>query len=142
MAKSEAEIDRILEQFQIVYIDGVPLNDPVPSGFSFEKYDQDLDSTRNMKGYLIRNKLDHSVRKLPLAFPPMNGGQMKRLLALVDKEQMQVRAFDPWQNQVQTVSMKLYHGDLQPVVDHFYWDYENERVDVLYKEFSVNLVEY
>lgn len=142
MAKTEQEINRILEEFQVVYIDGVPLNDPIPSGFAFEKYDQDYKSSRNMQGVLIRNKLEHSVRKLPLKFSGMNGEQMKKLLKIVDKEQMQVRAFDPWTNSMQTVSMKLYHGDLTPEVDHFYWDYETEKVDVAYKEFTVKLVEY
>jgi len=139
---TEAQINQALEDYQVVYIDGTPLDDPKPSGFAFEKYDQDYDSGRNMKGYLLRNKLEHSVRKLPLTFPPMNGEQMKNLLALVDKEQMQVRAFDPWSNAMQVVTMKLYHGDLQPKVDHFFWDYDNNKIEVLYKEFSVNLVEY
>lgn len=142
MAKTEKEISQILDDFQVVYIDGTPLDNPKPKGFAFEKYDQDYDSGRNMKGYLIRNKLEHSVRKLPLEFPVMNGEQMKTLLALVDKEQMQVKAFDPWQNAMMTVTMKLYHGDLQPKVDHFYWDYENEKVEVMYQPFSINLVEY
>lgn len=139
---TEAQINQALEQYQVVYIDGTALNNPKPSEFSFEKYDQDYDSGRNMKGYLIRNKLAHSVRKLPLTFPPMNGEQMKTLLALLDKEQMQVKAFDPWANQMQTATMKLYHGDLKPQVDHFFWDYDNNRIDVLYKDFSVSLVEY
>lgn len=143
MAYTEAQIDKMLEDFQVVYIDGTPLNDPKPSGFTFEKYDQDYDSGRNMKGYLIRNKLEHSVRKLPLVFPAgMNGAQMQRLLAIVDKEEMQVRAFDPWANKMQTTSMRLYHGDLQPKVDHFFWNYETNQIDVFYQEFSVNLVEY
>lgn len=143
MAKTEQEINRILEEFQVVYIDGNPLDDPKPKGFTFEKYDQDYDSGRNMKGYLIRNKMEHSVRKLPLVFPAgMNGEQMKKLLALVDKEVMQVTAFDPWQNKMMTATMKQYHGDLTPEVDHFFWNYELDKVDVFYKEFSVNLVEY
>lgn len=139
---TEEQIDQALEDFEVVYIDGTPLNNPKPSGFAFEKYDQDYDSGRNMKGYLIRNKLEHSVRKLPLTFPPMNGAQMAALLALVDKEQMQVKAFDPWANAMQTVTMKLYHGDLQPKVDHFFWDYDNSQIDVLYQPLSINLVEY
>ena len=143
MAKTEQEIDRLLEEFQVVYIDGIPLDDPKPKGFTFEKYDQDYDSGRNMKGYLLRNKMEHSVRKLPLVFPAgMNGEQMKKLLAIVDKEVMQVKAFDPWQNKMMTVTMKQYHGDLTPAVDHFFWNYELDKVDVFYKEFSVNLVEY
>ena len=142
MAKTEAEINKILADFQVVYIDGVPLDDPVPSGFAFEKYDQDYDSTRNMKGYLLRNKLEHSVRKLPLTFSGMNGRQMQKLLNLVDKEIMYVRAFDPWTNSMQTVQMKLYHGDLTPEIDHFYWNYDTEEVDVLYADFEVKLVEY
>lgn len=142
MAKTEQEINQILAEFQVVYIDNVPLDDPIPSGFAFEKYDQDYDSGRNMQGYLLRNKLEHSVRKLPLTFKGMNGQQMQRLLNLVDKEEMQVRAFDPWSNSMQTVSMRLYHGDLTPEVDHFYWNYETEQVDVLYKDFTIKLVEY
>lgn len=143
MARTEEEINRLMEEFQVVYIDGNPLNDPKPSGFTFEKYDQDYDSGRNMKGYLLRNKMEHSVRKLPLSFPAgMNGEQMKKLLAIVDKEVMQVKAFDPWQNQMMTVTMKQYHGDLKPEVDHFFWNYELDKIDVFYKEFSVNLVEY
>lgn len=140
----EAQIDKMLEEFELTYIDGVPLNDPKPKApYGFGKYEQDLDSGRDISGVMDRNVLPHHPRKLFLNFPyGMNKAQMSKLLNLVDKSTLSVKAFDPWTGDMQTVNMQMMHGDLVPQVDYFYFDYDTQKIDCKYQEFSIELVEY
>ena len=141
---TEAQIDQLLDEFQLVYIDNVPLNNPKPkSSFGHGKYEQDLDSGRDMTGVMDRNVLDHHPRKLFLKFPyGMNMSQMSSLLQLLDKPTLNVKAFDPWTGTMQSTTMSMYHGDLVPEVDYFYFNYDTQQIDCKYLEFSVELVEY
>ena len=141
---TEEQIEKQLEEFQLVYLDDVPLDDPKPAPpYGFAKYEQDLDSGRDLTGTMQRNVLAHHPRKLFLKFPyGMNGEQMKKLLSLVDKQTINARAFDPWTNSMQTRTMKLMHGDLVPEVDYFEWNYDLNSIQPVYNEFSVELVEY
>lgn len=140
---TEDQIDKILEEYQIVYIDGIPLNDPKPSPpYAFSKKEQDLDSGVNLEGYMERNVLEHHRRTLTLKFPSMNGTQMMKLLNILDKPTLHVKAFDPWINGLQEKEMEIMHGDLSPTLYGFDWDYENECVQAVYEEFTVQLVEY
>lgn len=141
---TEAQINKLLEEFQLVYIDGVPLDDPKPAApYGFGYYEQDLDSGRDMDGVMDRNVLDHHPRKLFLNFPyGMSIAQMSKLLNMIDKSTLTVKAFDPKLGSMQTTTMQVMHGDLVPEVDYFYFNYETQKVDAYYNAFSVELVEY
>ena len=55
---NEANIQALLDNYQIVYINGVALNNPKPAPpYNFSKKEQDLDSGVNLTGYMERNVL-------------------------------------------------------------------------------------
>lgn len=140
---TEEQIKAAIDAVELVYIDEIPLNDPKPAPpYAFSKKELDLDSGRGLDGIMQRNVLPHHPRTLDLTFSGLNGRQMSRLLNIVDKSSMQVRAFDPWSNAVQTISMKLYHGDLNPKITMFDWDYELNQVTPIYEPITIQLVEY
>lgn len=140
---TEEQIDKILEEYQMIYIDDIPLNNPKPApDWNFSKKEQDLDSGVNLEGYMERNILEHHRRTLDLSFPSMNGEQMKRILEIFDKPTVIVKVFDPWLNEIQTNGMQMMHGDLTPKIYGFFWDYANERIDVKYHPITIQLVEY
>ncbi len=140
---TQEEIKQAIESVQLVYIDNIPLDDPRPAPpYNFSKKELDLDSGRGLDGIMQRNVLDHHARTLDLIFSGLNGRQMSRLLNIVDKPSMQVRAFDPWTNSMQTASMEVYHGDLNPKITMFDWDYETNQVTPIYEPITIQLVEY
>ena len=110
--------------------------------YEFDKMELDLDSGRNLNGVMERNILSHHPRKLIVSFPPMDGEEMKSLLNLLDHSTLYVKAFDPFQNAMQTSPMKMMHGDLKPKL---YWKVENvngTQIEVMYQKLQVELVEY
>lgn len=140
---NQTEIQRALEEVQLVYIDNTPLDDPKPAPpYSFSKKELDLDSGRGLDGVMQRNVLEHHARTLDLTFNYLNGRQMSRLLNIIDKSSMQVQAFDPWTNSMQTVSMEVYHGDLNPKIHMFDWDEDLQQVTPIYEPITIQLVEY
>lgn len=140
---TEQEIDDYLKRYAILEINGIKILDPSPSPpFVFSKKELDIDSGRNLDGVMERNILSHHPRTLSLKFPSMNGKQMKSLLSILDNPIMNIKAFDPFINDVQTVTMKVMHGDLTTSLDRFIWDYEKNKPLAIYNEFSVELVEY
>ena len=110
------------------------------ASYRFAKMEIDLDSGRNLNGVMERTVLAHHPRKLFLKFPPMNETQMYNLLTLLDNSTLTVTAYNPFTKT--TVTMDMMHGDLIPEI---YWDGINPATntkEILYKEFSVELVEY
>ena len=140
---TEEQINKLLEEYQLVYLDDVPLDDPKPSAYKFGYYEQDLDSGRDITGVMDRNVLEHHPRKLFLSFPyGMNIEQMSKLLKQLNKSTLNVRAFSPEEGKITDTAMKLMHGDLEPEVDFFFFDYDTQKIDCKYLAFSVELVEY
>lgn len=122
------------DNLYLVMVDGVVL-DPQPSPpYNFSKIEQDLDSGRNLLGVMERTILDHHVHKLQLTFPPMAKEKMATLLQILDKPYLQVTAFDPQTNSMQTYTM--YHNDLTSGLNIYTSDW------TLYDTFSVDLIEY
>ena len=110
------------------------------SSYKFGKMEIDLDSGRNLNGVMERTVLAHHPRKLTLTFPPMNEASMYSLLGLLDSSTLTVTAYNPFTKT--TEQMTMYHGDLTPEI---YWDGinpANNTKEILYKDFSVELVEY
>lgn len=101
--------------------------------------DQDLDSGRNLAGYMERNLLDHSINKLTLVFPPQNGDERSATLKLLHKEKLICKFLSPYSNSIETHTMM--HGDLKSAL---YWNIVNNDgvEEVLYNSFQVELVEY
>jgi len=110
------------------------------ASYRFAKMEIDLDSGRNLNGVMERTVLAHHPRKLFIKFPPMNENAMYNLLILLDNSTLSVTAYNPFTKTTETMSMM--HGDLDPEI---YWDGvnpQNNTKEVLYKELSVELVEY
>ena len=110
------------------------------ASYRFAKMEIDLDSGRNLNGVMERTVLAHHPRKLFLKFPPMNENAMYNLLNILDNSTLYVTAYNPFTKTTETMTMM--HGDLDPEI---YWYGTNPRdnsKEVLYKEFSVELVEY
>lgn len=108
--------------------------------YRFAKMEIDLDSGRNLNGVMERNILAHHPRKLFITFPAMNETAMYNLLALLDNPTLSVTAYNPFTKT--TEPMTMMHGDLSPEI---YWDGINPATntkEILYKQFTVELVEY
>lgn len=122
----------------------VYLNDPAPtSPYGVGKYEQDLDSGRDLDGVMVRNVLDHHPHKIFLNMPyGMNMEQMCRFLNLVDQTTLKVKTFNPWTMGIDITEMEMMHGDLVPEVDYWFYDYETQKIDCAYNSISVEIVEY
>ena len=110
------------------------------ASYKFGKMEIDVESGRNLDGVMERTVLAHHPRKLFLTFPPMGENAMYNLLDLLDNSTLSVTAYNPFTKT--TVTMDMMHGDLIPEI---YWDGINPATntkEILYKEFSVELVEY
>lgn len=121
---------------KILTIDGTELE---VMDYQWTIADQDLDSGRNLKGYMERNLLDHSINKLTVVFPPQNDSDRSTLLKLLHKEELTVKFLSPYSNSIEIHTM--YHGDLTSAL---YWNIINVdgEEEILYNSFSVELVEY
>ena len=110
------------------------------SSYKFGKMEIDLESGRNLNGVMERNVLAHHPRKLYITFPPMGENAMYNLLDLLDNPTLSVTAYNPFSKNY--ITMSMMHGDLEP---ELYWDGINPKTnqqEILFKEFSVELVEY
>ena len=121
---------------QLLNIDG---EDVEVMSYLWSKKDQDIDSGRNLAGYMERNVLDHSVITLKVTLPPQNQYERQQIINLIDKKSMTVKCLSPKTNRVET--HKMYHGDIDSEV---YWNVKNNDNDdeILYTAFSIQLVEY
>lgn len=100
--------------------------------------DQDLDSGRNLAGYMERNLLDHSVNKLTIIFPPQNGTDRAATLQLLHSESLVCSFLSPYSNSYEEHIMM--HGDLSSAL---YWNPDDSLgTEILYQQFQVELVEY
>lgn len=110
------------------------------SSYQFGKYELDLDSGRNLNGVMERNVLAHHPRKIFAKFPSMDENTMASLLSDFDNSTLSVTAYNPFTKS--NVTMSMMHNDLIPEI---YWDGINpttQQKEVLYNEFSIELVEY
>jgi len=106
--------------------------------YSWMIADQDLDSGRNLAGYLERNILEHSVNTLNITIPPQNAAQRAHTLQLLHKNYLTVSFLSPYSNTVETHT--LYHGDLE---SELYWNVDDAiGTETLYNAMQVKLVEY
>lgn len=106
--------------------------------YQWELDDQDLNSGRNLAGYMERNLLAHSVNKLTLIFPPQNAEDRAKTLQMLHKEHLSVNFLSPYSNSYETHNMM--HGNLP---SSLYWNVQDDLgTEILYQEFQVELVEY
>lgn len=102
--------------------------------------DIDLDSGRNLSGYMERDLLDHSVNTLTIVFPPQNQTLRQQTLQLLHKEHLNCKFLSPYTNSLETHDMM--HGDLE---SKLYWNIKDVRTNediIEYEAFQVKLVEY
>lgn len=119
----------------ILNIDGT---DVEVMGYLWMIADQDVDSGRNLAGYMERNVLDHSANVLTITFPPQDAIQRNRLLQLLHKNQLTCTFLSPLSNQMETHIM--YHNDLE---SDLYWNVSDIiGNEILYNSFQVKLIEY
>lgn len=120
---------------KILNIDGT---DVEVMDYSWTLADQDLDSGRNLAGYMERNLLPHSVNTLTLIFPPQEGPERAATLQLLHKRNLVCTFLSPFSNTMETHTMM--HGDLESTI---YWNVDDELgSQILYNSFEVKLVEY
>ena len=100
--------------------------------------DQDLDSGRNLAGYLERNILEHSVNTLNITIPPQNATQRAHTLQLLHRNYLTIQFLSPYTNTIETHT--FYHGDLE---SELYWNVSDAiGTETLYNAMQVKLVEY
>lgn len=121
---------------KLINIDGTDLE---VMDYHWSLDDQDLDSGRNLSGYMERELLDHSVNTLDIIFPPLNDVEMSNTLQLLHKETLICRFLSPYSNTIE--EHKMMHGNL---TTDLYWNIINieGQEEILYKSFKVQLVEY
>ena len=109
---------------------------PVPASLKISKMALDKDSYRAASGKLIRNKITDKM-KFELSFPTMNKTDLTSLMSLFNSDSFTVEYENIVSNTV--VTGTFYHGDIsiEP-----YWIQNEANTEVLYKPFSVNLIEY
>ena len=106
--------------------------------YKWKLADQDLDSGRNLAGYMERNLLDHSVNTLTIVIPPQDGAARSHTLQLLHKEYITAHFLSPYTNTMETHVMM--HGDLE---SDLYWSVSDEvGTETLYNSMTVQLVEY
>lgn len=109
---------------------------PIPQSLKATRYDLDGDSYRSASGLLIRNKIAVKM-KFELVFPPMNKAELQALIAMLDSDKFEVTYEDIITGIVK--SGYFYHNDfsVNPL-----WIKNDENTNVIYDEFSINLIEY
>lgn len=115
---------------QLINIDGTDIE---VMSYDFSKKEQDLDSGRNLEGYMERNVLEHHPRTIDIVLPPLTREEMHSYLKRFDKPEITIRAFDIFTNNIETIV--VMHGDLNPSV---YWNPD----EMLYNPMKIQLVEY
>ena len=121
---------------QLLNIDGT---DVEVMSYLWSLKDQDLDSGRNLAGFMERNLLEHSVNTLTITFPPQNQFKRQQILTLLHKKDLICKFLSPITNTIETHT--LMHGDLESGI---YWNILDEEGndEILYDAFQVQLVEY
>lgn len=115
---------------QLINIDG---QDIEVMSYDFDKKEIDLDSGRNLDGKMERNVLEHHPRTLDIVLPPLNRADMHRYLKIFDKPELNVSAYDVFEDAV--VNIVMMHGDLKTSL---YWNPD----EMLYNAMKIQLVEY
>lgn len=109
---------------------------PVPAQLKIEEYTLDLESYTTASGLLKRNPVAVKM-KFFLTFPTMTKPQLQAILTMLDSEAFPVQYED-----IRTGALKtgtFYRGDRSIEV---YQIRSEDNTDVLYKPFSINLIEY
>ena len=121
---------------QILNIDGT---DVEVMSYLWTLNDLDVDSGRNLAGYMERNLLEHSVNTLTIIFPPQNQFERQKTLVMLHKEELICKFLSPYSNSIET--HKMMHGDLE---SKLYWNVKKQDGidEILYEQFQVKLVEY
>lgn len=120
---------------QLLNIDGTDLE---VSGYLWKLADQDLDSGRNLAGYMERNLLDHRINTLTITIPSQIASERQATINLLDKYSMQITFLSPKTNTMETHTMM--HGDIESEI---YWNVEDDLgSEIRYNSFQVQLVEY
>lgn len=110
------------------------LIDPSPRSYQLQRIVIDADSERNASGNLIRN-IVNTKYKINLVFPPMFASKMKTLLGLLATNTISVTYWDEKSGTYRTGN--FYANDL--ITNPLFKKGGNE---ILYDEYSVNLIEY
>lgn len=120
--------------YDILTIDGqIP---PMPQSLKVVHYTLDKESYTSANGTLIRNPVAKKM-KFFLTFPPMYKSDLEDLLDMLKKDKFTVTYMDFFDGS--TKSGSFYRGDLEKDV---YQILSEDNTEVLYKAFSVNLIEY
>lgn len=109
---------------------------PIPTSLVVTKYALDKDSYRTASGDLKRNKIADKM-KFELVFKMMTKTELQSLLTILNSDSFTVTYEDMITSSV--LSGTFYHND---ITISPYWIKSEDNTNVLYNEFSVNLIEY
>ena len=109
---------------------------PVPSQLKIEEYTLDLESYTTASGTLKRNPVARKM-KFFLTFPSMTKTQLQVILRMLDSESFPVQYEDIYTGTLKTGT--FYRGDRSIEVHQIR---SEDNTDVLFKPFSINLIEY
>ena len=109
---------------------------PVPVSVTLSKLVVDKDSYRAANGDLIRNILTRKM-KFELTFPYTTKAQNQAILSMLDSDRFTVTYENLITGAIE--SGDFYHNDfnVEP-----YWIKSEDNTNVLYKPFSINLIQY
>ena len=110
---------------------------PVPKKLVIVQNDIDKDSFRTASGKLARNKIGTKM-KFFLTFPPMYKQELQALLNILNSDKFIVEYEDIFTGNV--VSGEFYHSSEISTEPRQIKSEDN--TNVLYDEFSINLIEY
>lgn len=109
---------------------------PMPTSLVATRYALDKDSYRTASGDLKRNFIGYKM-KFELTFKMMTKTEIQSLLSMLNSESFTVT----YENIItgSVVSGTFYHNDMSVSP---YWIKSEDNTNVLYNEFSINLIEY
>lgn len=109
---------------------------PMPTSLVATKYALDKDSYRTADGTLKRNKIGDKM-KFELTFKMMTKSELQSLLTILNSDAFTVQYEDMITGTL--ISGTFYHNDMKISP---YWIKSEDNTNVLYNEFSINLIEY
>lgn len=121
---------------KILYIDDYPEE---VMDYTWSRKEIDIDSGRNLYGVMERDIAEHHPITIKATFPPQNLADRSATLTRLNNPYMRVRCLDA---DIGGLAEHIcMHGDLDSSI---YWsvDDENDNPEVMYKAFTVDIVEY
>lgn len=107
--------------------------------YLWSKKEIDIDSGRNLKGVMERDIAEHHPLTIKAIIPPQHQEERQETLTLLDNSTLIVTLYNPRTGKEEQHIMM--HGDLDSEI-YGNWELEDGTNEILWKEFSIDLVEY